>query len=42
MEERELTLPVESSIPKRLRCLLGTVWEIYNSAIEYDQGRLDL
>jgi alkylation response protein AidB-like acyl-CoA dehydrogenase len=32
---------MESSIPKRLRCLLGTVWEIYHSAIEYDQGRLD-
>lgn len=32
---------METSISKRLGCLLGTVWEIYNSATEYDQGRVN-
>jgi acyl-CoA dehydrogenase len=32
---------MESSVSKSLGCLLGIVWEIYNSTIEYDHGRLD-
>ena len=32
---------MESSSSKSLGCLLGIVWEIYKSATEYDQGRLD-
>jgi acyl-CoA dehydrogenase len=32
---------METSISKRLGCLLGTVWKIYNSATEYDQGKVD-
>ncbi len=33
---------MKSSIPKRLRSLLGHLWETYKSGIAYHQGRLDL